>query len=352
MPRETSTPVLASQPRPPGPSSSRPTSSSSLVEQRAGGRDVAVAEPHLDQLEEGEHLDVGAGVRRPGGQLLEGGLGPVAVTELARRDRLGDVELGAERPHLGVLGEAPDTGGDPQRVERVSGQCETHRACRFMREPGAGVRGDGRPACSTRRLRCRSSARRGPPRGPPGSSRTARWGRPAPRRRAARGRRGRGRCRPASRRRARRTPSAGCPGTTCVLGRSRFGDRVLRRREGVEEAGPVDEQAAPGELHQRGGIRTRDLGRDPFDDPVDRVGAGDVEAAHRDRRQQAERLSRLAGVQPVLDRRHVRRPCSPATGPRGRAARAVARASAARARRAAPRAPGCAPRTTRRSRSR
>ena len=130
--------------------------------------------------------------------------------------------------------------------------------------------------------------------------------RPAPRRRAARGRPGRGRCRPASPRRARRTSSAGCPGRRPVPDGSRFGDRGLRRRQGVEEAGPVDEQAAPGELHQRGWRprpRPRAGSRARIRSIV--VGAGDVEAAHRDPRQQAERLGRLAGVQPVLDRRHA-----------------------------------------------
>ena len=92
---------------------------------------------------------------------------------------------------------------------------------------------------------------------------------------------------------------------------------------------PVDAQVAPGVLQparQRsrpdasGGIRSR----------IRRIAAGSaarVEAAHRDRRQQAECLARLAGVQPVLDRRHVVGPCSPAIGLRARAARAVARES-------------------------
>ena len=142
---ETSTPVRASRPRPSGTVEIAPGQLAGLLEQGSGGRDVTVAEPHLDQLERGEHLDVGAGVRRPAGQPLQGRLG-AARGHRARgprsprrcRARSRSVRISARLRH------PPDTGGDPQRVEGLSGQGETHRARPFVRQPALGVVDDGR----------------------------------------------------------------------------------------------------------------------------------------------------------------------------------------------------------------
>ena len=314
--------------------------------------EVTGAQPQLDQLEKSEQRErTCRGTPAPAASVLEGELGSSGVTELACGDRLGDLELGPQRAHVGVLGEALDTGGDPQRVERVPGECETHRACRFVGEPGVGVRGRGRT--SARPPRSRPTARRGPPRGPPGSSRTAR---------AASTGASSARCsRAASGVVDARLPVPGEPGrhraqdaqaTPSGSAGLRIRDRALHRRQGVEEAVPVHEQSAPGELQQRGGVRTPDLRRDP----CQRSGR----SRRRRRRRSRSSRSRPAGGAPRRVRRRpasarsppCRRPCSPATGPRGRAARATARATVAPARPAAPRAPGCAPRTTHRSRSR
>ena len=140
----------------------------------------------------------------------------------------------------------------------------------------------------------------------PGSSRTARWGRPAPASpsssRPAVAWSMQARQSPAShadteRRMPRRPSSSGVPpsvsATSAAARASRNAARSTSRRH----------QAY---CSQRGGVRARDLRRDPLEDPERCRGvSARVEATHRDRRQQAERLARLAGVQPVLDRRHV-----------------------------------------------
>ena len=152
-----------------------------LVQQRAGGREVTGVQPQLDQLETSEHGNVGAGVRRPGGQVLEGDLCSSGVTELACGDRLGD----AGARFAGCARRSARRGGSLRRRPATS-RAGARRARDPPRVPPRG-RGRGtRPRAAAGRpvtlLPSGPTARRGRPRGLPGSSRTDRPRRPAARR--------------------------------------------------------------------------------------------------------------------------------------------------------------------------
>ena len=323
----------------------------------ASGRDVAVAEAHLDQLQGGQHLDVActgtpswpASRSRAGSALLP-------VPELAGRDGLGEARArcgaSASRP-------PPPRGGRRRRSAASRGAARPGRGPRRGRPRGrarAAVSvSDGRPPGVDDPVARRSSARRGQrpcvtrlqPNRPMGSTGAgvAEQPRGPPWRGSMQARQSPASQADTERRMSRRPSSSGVPPSVSASSAA----ATLSRN-----AGPVEAQAAPGVLQQRGSVG----GRTPRGGMRSRTRSecrgitARVEATHRDRRQQAERLARLARVQPVLDRRHAGRPCSRAIGRRARAARADARGSGARARPAAPRGRGRAPRTIRPCRSR
>ena len=147
--REIRTPVLANRPRPPVELASG--QHFHPVEQRVGCREVAVAESHLDDSSMARTRPYVFGYAGTSGQ-FPSRLGPVAVTELARRDRLRDVELDADHPHLGDSA----TRLTPAATRRQSIGCPANarpiaRAA-SRAQPTVGVPADGRPA-SRRSLR-------------------------------------------------------------------------------------------------------------------------------------------------------------------------------------------------------
>ena len=257
-----------------------------------------------------------------------------------------------KRPHLGGFRNVPDAGNDPQRVQGVPRQRQAHRAGSLLGEPAIGPIGDGR--------RCLLD---GPPVVVPAFLQGDPMADQAPAEPTDRVAQGTATepfeagesvvdaglpvaGEPGGQR------AQGCPGgpsprdhpirLTALSAVARASRNLVRSTSRWHQAVCTSEAAfAP---VTSGGIRWRIRSI--------AAGAAAVEAAHGKGRQQAERLSRLACLEPVLDRRHARRPCSRTTGPRGCAAPAVARATAAPVRRAAPHAPGCAPRTTHPSRSR
>ena len=132
-------PARASQDRAPGPDISVSTSSAAWPKARVGGFEVALVEPCLDQLQRAREARSAAPARcaRPRARAAAGSASP-AVAELAVRDRLGGERLGAQDRHVGDLGRRAHPGGDPQRIDRPSGECLAEGPGALERDPSFG----------------------------------------------------------------------------------------------------------------------------------------------------------------------------------------------------------------------